>query len=720
MLDALGSVSGNQVQQNPLQPDLQYRGFLASPLLGAPQGLSVYIDGVRLNEPFGDTLSWDLIPTEAVRSANLMPGLEPALRAEHAGRRAVAGDEDRLLRPAPRSTCWAGRSAAGCWTSAWAATASAGACSRRGATSARRAGGRSRRRAPPARSSRHVPERRDDRRELALGAADTTLTGNGPAPRAAAGAWTAARSSRTRTSPTTGCSWRSRAASGRWRRRCSCPASRTSAPAASRRRTAIRRTGSPARIRRGRLRCAGRRRRAPRRRWSTPPATPCRTTPRTLRRRREHDADAAARATARRPRWRSARRSRAARTTCSSAPPPTRGGRASRRRARWRACRQPDRGTVSAGIVDADVARRRRQRQTATWALYATRHASRCARDLFVTAAARFNVSTLSLRGSAGRRARRRPQLPPLEPGARASATSRAPVVGGYAGYSESMRVPTPLELTCASETDPCRLPNGFIADPPLAPVVARTFEVGVRGRWKRPRTTLDYVVAAFRTTNARRHPVHQLGRGRQPRLLHQRRRHPPPGRRGEPDRAAPPRRAVPATRGSNGPSTTPISTRASRRRSRSCPRRTPRVGGSDRRAGGRAHPERARPHRQGGGHLVRGRRLSRSASTRSRNSGAVLSRRRGEPAGAAAGLRRRQPARGVPDRAAAVAVRDRQQPVRRQLRRRSACSATRRRCWARRSPTRASSAPARRAPPGWASTSITDPCATSSSGQSR
>ena len=77
MLDALGSVSGNQVQQNPLQPDFQYRGFLASPLLGAPQGLSVYIDGVRLNEPFGDTLSWDLIPTEAVRSANLMPGSNP-------------------------------------------------------------------------------------------------------------------------------------------------------------------------------------------------------------------------------------------------------------------------------------------------------------------------------------------------------------------------------------------------------------------------------------------------------------------------------------------------------------------------------------------------------------------------------------------------------------------------------------------------------------------
>jgi outer membrane receptor protein involved in Fe transport len=76
-------------------------------------------------------------------------------------------------------------------------------------------------------------------------------------------------------------------------------------------------------------------------------------------------------------------------------------------------------------------------------------------------------------------------------------------VIGGYAGYSESMRVPTPLELTCASETDPCRLPNGFISDPPLAAVVARTFEAGVRGRWRRERASLDYVAAAFRTTNS-------------------------------------------------------------------------------------------------------------------------------------------------------------------------------------------------------------------------
>ena len=54
----LGSVFINQAQNNPLQPDVQYRGFTSSPLLGLPQGLAVYQDGVRVNEPFGDTVNW--------------------------------------------------------------------------------------------------------------------------------------------------------------------------------------------------------------------------------------------------------------------------------------------------------------------------------------------------------------------------------------------------------------------------------------------------------------------------------------------------------------------------------------------------------------------------------------------------------------------------------------------------------------------------------------
>ncbi len=55
MLFAMPSVHVNEATTNPFQPDLQFRGFVGSPLLGLAQGLAVYQNGVRLNEPFGDT-----------------------------------------------------------------------------------------------------------------------------------------------------------------------------------------------------------------------------------------------------------------------------------------------------------------------------------------------------------------------------------------------------------------------------------------------------------------------------------------------------------------------------------------------------------------------------------------------------------------------------------------------------------------------------------------
>ena len=74
---SLGSVFVNEAQSNPLQPDVQYRGFVGSPLLGLPQGLAVYQDGVRVNEPFGDTVSWALIPESAIESLYVVPGSNP-------------------------------------------------------------------------------------------------------------------------------------------------------------------------------------------------------------------------------------------------------------------------------------------------------------------------------------------------------------------------------------------------------------------------------------------------------------------------------------------------------------------------------------------------------------------------------------------------------------------------------------------------------------------
>jgi outer membrane receptor protein involved in Fe transport len=73
----LNAVHVNEVQNNPFQPDVNYRGYTASPLLGTPQGLSVYMDGVRLNQPFGDIVSWDLIPQLAISSIVVMPGSNP-------------------------------------------------------------------------------------------------------------------------------------------------------------------------------------------------------------------------------------------------------------------------------------------------------------------------------------------------------------------------------------------------------------------------------------------------------------------------------------------------------------------------------------------------------------------------------------------------------------------------------------------------------------------
>lgn len=73
----LQGVTINETQGNPFQPDVSFRGYSASPLDGNPQGISVYLDGVRVNEPFGDTVRWDLIPSFAIQGMQLIPGSNP-------------------------------------------------------------------------------------------------------------------------------------------------------------------------------------------------------------------------------------------------------------------------------------------------------------------------------------------------------------------------------------------------------------------------------------------------------------------------------------------------------------------------------------------------------------------------------------------------------------------------------------------------------------------
>ena len=77
MGQSFSSVSLNDAQNNPLQRDLQYRGFTASPMLGLAQGLAVFQNGVRINEPLGDAVNWDLLPQSAINQIALIGGSNP-------------------------------------------------------------------------------------------------------------------------------------------------------------------------------------------------------------------------------------------------------------------------------------------------------------------------------------------------------------------------------------------------------------------------------------------------------------------------------------------------------------------------------------------------------------------------------------------------------------------------------------------------------------------
>ena len=73
----LTGVNINEIQGSPFQADITYRGFRLSGILGAAQGLSVYLDGVRVNEPFGDVVNWDMLPEAAISNVTLVPGSNP-------------------------------------------------------------------------------------------------------------------------------------------------------------------------------------------------------------------------------------------------------------------------------------------------------------------------------------------------------------------------------------------------------------------------------------------------------------------------------------------------------------------------------------------------------------------------------------------------------------------------------------------------------------------
>ena len=104
--------------------------------------------------------------------------------------------------------------------------------------------------------------------------------------------------------------------------------------------------------------------------------------------------------------------------------------------------------------------------------------------SLSLTAAARFDTTRITLADRSG-------QSPELDGRHRFSRVN--PALGltwrgtsgvvAYVSLAQASRAPTAVELACADEDAPCSLPNAFLADPPLDEVVARSAELGLRGR---------------------------------------------------------------------------------------------------------------------------------------------------------------------------------------------------------------------------------------------
>jgi iron complex outermembrane receptor protein len=71
LLETIPSVTVNDTSGNIFQPDILFHGFTASPVAGTSEGLAVYVNGARFNDPFGETVNWDLIPSIAIDTVNV-------------------------------------------------------------------------------------------------------------------------------------------------------------------------------------------------------------------------------------------------------------------------------------------------------------------------------------------------------------------------------------------------------------------------------------------------------------------------------------------------------------------------------------------------------------------------------------------------------------------------------------------------------------------------
>jgi len=140
----------------------------------------------------------------------------------------------------------------------------------------------------------------------------------------------------------------------------------------------------------------------------------------------------------------------------------------------------PDRGTTAVDDFEEETNVKARN---AYYGIYFTDTYSLTQR-LFLTLSGRYNYATVEIEDQTGLE----PELNGDHSFSRFNPAvglnfNPSPELTTYVSYSEGMRAPTPVELTCADPNAPCRLPNNFLADPPLEKVVSKTIEAGARGK---------------------------------------------------------------------------------------------------------------------------------------------------------------------------------------------------------------------------------------------
>ena len=466
----LGSVTLNQGQNNPFQPDVNFRGLTASPLLGTPQGLSVFFDGVRVNEPFGDVVNWDLIPQNAISTVTLIPGSNPVFGLNTLGAALSVNTKSGFQYPGASVTLSGG---------SWGRKAAEFEYGAHGDKADIFLAGNfvdevGWREHSPSRIETVFGkvgwQREDTDVDVSLMLADNTLQGTQALPIG----WL--------DTPTQAYTW----------------------PDSNENKVAFINARASHFLSAERL-LAGNvyYRRYTNNNFSSNVNDDCKTA--------AGNCNPGILAGGANPQAFNDNSSIVTNGYGTSLQLTLLGDLGARKnnltvgasadlgkthftQNEETADFTSDRGTVGSGVttLQTDV-----DTTNAYYGLYFTDLVSFSER-WHLTLAGRYNWANVTIKDNTGLE----PQLngdntfKRFNPAAGLNFTPSAALTG-YVAYSEGMRAPTPVELTCANPAAPCRLPNNFLADPPLEPVVAKTVEVGARGRWT---DNFGWSAAAYRT----------------------------------------------------------------------------------------------------------------------------------------------------------------------------------------------------------------------------